>query len=161
MRRHAVHLQPMVLTQSSRRNRNRHNTSGFVTHTARIFYIPGTETCLRIHGYVRYLMQGGDDVYGRGFTDKDDTPHLQRNSKRDSWDNSARFTLRASTASETELGTLKPMRKPVFSGAMARIPAPPARCALHISIWRDCVSASIFRRSYPSWGISATSLTMM
>lgn len=71
------------------------------------FYIPGTETCLRIHGYVRYLMQGGDDVYGRGFTDKDGTPHLQRNSKRDSWDNSARFTLRASTASETELGTLK------------------------------------------------------
>lgn len=71
------------------------------------FYIPGTETCLRIHGYVRYLMQGGDDVYGRGFTDKDGKPHLQRSSKRDTWDNSARLTLRTSTASETELGTLK------------------------------------------------------
>ncbi|KAB2715299.1 porin, partial [Brucella intermedia] len=24
------------------------------------FYIPGTETCLRIHGYVRYDATGGD-----------------------------------------------------------------------------------------------------
>nr|WP_196108059.1 MULTISPECIES: porin [unclassified Ochrobactrum] len=71
------------------------------------FYIPGTETCLRVHGYVRYLMQGGDDVYGRGFTDKDGAPYLQRSTKRDTWDISTRFTLRASTASETELGTLK------------------------------------------------------
>ncbi|MFK3668499.1 porin, partial [Ochrobactrum teleogrylli] len=29
------------------------------------FYIPGTETCLRIHGYVRYDVAGGDDVYAR------------------------------------------------------------------------------------------------
>ncbi len=27
------------------------------------FYIPGTETCLRVHGYVRYDVKGGDDVY--------------------------------------------------------------------------------------------------
>ncbi|MGO1164044.1 porin [Brucella sp. C7-11G] len=27
------------------------------------FYIPGTETCLRIHGYVRYDLKGGDNVY--------------------------------------------------------------------------------------------------
>ncbi|MBC2884780.1 porin [Ochrobactrum sp. CM-21-5] len=57
------------------------------------FYIPGTETCLRIHGYVRYDVKGGDDAY-TGFA-------------RDGWDKSARFALRLSTASETELGTLK------------------------------------------------------
>jgi len=74
---------------------------------AGFFYIPGTETCLRIHGYVRDTIQGGPDVYGRGFTDKDGTPYLQRSSRRDTWDNSVRFSLRASTASETELGTLK------------------------------------------------------
>ncbi|HWD13013.1 MAG TPA: porin, partial [Pseudochrobactrum sp.] len=57
------------------------------------FYIPGTETCLRISGYVRYDAKGGDDVYsGRD---------------RDTWAKNARFTLRTHTASETELGTLK------------------------------------------------------
>ena len=67
------------------------------------FYIPGTETCMRISGYVRYDLKGGNDVYGRGFVDgngKVDT-------RRDTWDNKARFTLDLSTASETELGTLK------------------------------------------------------
>ncbi len=71
------------------------------------FYIPGTETCLRIHGYVRYSILGAEDVYARGFTDKDGTPYLSRPSQRDTWENSTRFTLRTSTASETELGTLK------------------------------------------------------
>ncbi|WOC15183.1 porin [Pseudochrobactrum sp. MP213Fo] len=57
------------------------------------FYIPGTETCLRISGYVRYDAKAGDDVYAGG--------------KRDTWGKNARFTLRTHTASETELGTLK------------------------------------------------------
>ncbi|KAB2698241.1 porin [Brucella haematophila] len=57
------------------------------------FYIPGTETCLRISGYVRYDVKGGDDVY--------------TGSDRKGWDKGARFTLRTHTASETELGTLK------------------------------------------------------
>ncbi|WP_176073281.1 porin [Brucella intermedia] len=66
------------------------------------FYIPGTETCLRISGYVRYDVTGGNNVYGRGFVDgnKVDT-------RRDTWDNKARFTLDMTTVSETELGTLK------------------------------------------------------
>ncbi|MFD1197599.1 porin [Brucella gallinifaecis] len=75
------------------------------------FYIPGTETCLRIHGYVRADIKGGDDVYYRGggitavegggfkFTDK--------GKDRDTYNFLTRFTLRTSTASETELGTLK------------------------------------------------------
>lgn len=61
------------------------------------FYIPGTETCLRIHGYVRYDAAGGDNVYARVRSDLD----------RDTWDKQARATIRFSTASETELGTLK------------------------------------------------------
>jgi hypothetical protein len=74
---------------------------------AGFFYIPGTETCMRISGNVRYISQFGDDVYGRGFTDKDKKPVLQLSNKRDTWDNSSRLALRASTATETELGTLK------------------------------------------------------
>ncbi|MCF7647057.1 porin [Bacillus subtilis] len=57
------------------------------------FYIPGTETCLRISGYVRADFKGGDNVY----TGKD----------RETWNTNTRFTLRTHTATETELGTLK------------------------------------------------------
>ncbi len=61
------------------------------------FYIPGTETCLRIHGYVRYDAKGGSNVYARNAGEL----------RRDTWENKARATLRFSTASETELGALK------------------------------------------------------
>lgn len=71
------------------------------------FYIPGTETCLRIHGYVRYDVTGGDDVYARGFTEKDGKLTANTKTKRDTYDAMARFSLKFSTASETELGTLK------------------------------------------------------
>ncbi|WP_247996593.1 porin [Brucella tritici] len=75
------------------------------------FYIPGTETCLRIHGYVRYDATGGDDVYARGGRlsyDAENGYSLARGGKdRDTWAKTARATLRFSTASETELGTLK------------------------------------------------------
>ncbi|TNV16281.1 porin [Ochrobactrum teleogrylli] len=65
------------------------------------FYIPGTETCLRIHGYVRYDVKGGDNVYS--------------GQDREGWDKSARFALRTSTASETELGTLKTFTETRFN----------------------------------------------
>ena len=67
------------------------------------FYIPGTETCLRIGGYVRADIKGGDNVYARtngsfdGFTKKN----------RDTYNFMSRFSLKMTTASETELGTLK------------------------------------------------------
>lgn len=86
------------------------------------FYIPGTETCLRIHGYVRFDVAGGDLVAndeealigfdadldgdidaddielggGTGITLEDD----------DSYNTNARFSFRTTTKSETELGTL-------------------------------------------------------
>ncbi len=65
------------------------------------FYIPGTETCLRIHGYVRYDVKGGDDAYS--------------GVDREGWDKSLRFALRTSTASETEFGTLKTFTETRFN----------------------------------------------
>ncbi|MDF1607722.1 porin [Hoeflea sp. YIM 152468] len=59
------------------------------------FYIPGTETCLRIHGYVRYDI-GGGDLFERTSATGDGT-----------YNKRARFSFRTSTASETELGTLR------------------------------------------------------
>ncbi|MBA8841680.1 porin [Ochrobactrum sp. RH2CCR150] len=65
------------------------------------FYIPGTETCLRIHGYLRYDVKGGNNPYS--------------GTDRDGWDKSFRFALRTSTASETELGTLKTFTETRFN----------------------------------------------
>ncbi|KAA9370644.1 MULTISPECIES: porin [Ochrobactrum] len=74
------------------------------------FYIPGTETCLRVSGYVRYDVAGGDDVYARGGSISrgvDGNSITLGGKDRDTYAQKARFTLRFSTASETELGTLK------------------------------------------------------
>ncbi|RWD80981.1 porin [Mesorhizobium sp.] len=67
------------------------------------FYIPGTETCLRIGGYVRYDIGVGDVGSfdgARSFDhqDGDDQATFYKN---------ARFTLKTWTGQETELGTLK------------------------------------------------------
>ena len=67
------------------------------------FYIPGTETCLRIGGYVRYDIGGGDVGSFDGATSDD---HQDGNSN-DTWRKNARFTLKTWTGQETELGTLK------------------------------------------------------
>lgn len=61
------------------------------------FYIPGTETCMRISGYVRSDIKGGDGVYARKRGDID----------KDTYGWNTRATLRFHTASETELGTLR------------------------------------------------------
>lgn len=62
------------------------------------FYIPGTDTCMRVGGYLRADIKGGDDVYAyRGKKDRDTY----------AW--RARGELRFQTASETELGTLRTM----------------------------------------------------
>ena len=58
---------------------------------AGFFYIPGTETCLKIGGYVRYDMSFGKN---KGFNGN-------------SWKKNARLSLQFSTAAETELGTLR------------------------------------------------------
>jgi len=64
------------------------------------FYIPGTETCLRIGGYVRYDIGVGDR---EGATAID---HLDGDVQ-DTYFKNARFNLKTWTGQETELGTLK------------------------------------------------------
>ncbi|MEO9340256.1 porin [Mesorhizobium sp. SB112] len=67
------------------------------------FYIPGTETCLRVGGYVRYDIGVGDGPYG-GRTDVLDRSDGGLN---DTYRKNARFSFRTWTGSETELGTLR------------------------------------------------------
>ncbi|MGN6548652.1 MAG: porin, partial [Pararhizobium sp.] len=65
------------------------------------FYIPGTETCLKISGYLREDVSGGELLGGdsRGLdTDGD--------GKGDAWHYRSRFTLNTDTKSDTELGVL-------------------------------------------------------
>ena len=64
------------------------------------FYIPGTETCLRIGGYVRYQVSGGD-LWARDAIDHED------GSDNDTWRQYTRLSLQTWTGTETELGTLK------------------------------------------------------
>jgi hypothetical protein len=63
------------------------------------FYIPGTETCLKIGGYVRFDVGGGEllglDANGANGFDGDE------------WNTFTRFTLNVETASDTEYGALK------------------------------------------------------
>ncbi|TIS59518.1 MAG: porin [Mesorhizobium sp.] len=67
------------------------------------FYIPGTETCLRIGGYVRYDIGVGDVGSFDGARSFD---HEDGDSQ-DTFYKNARFTLKTWTGQETELGTLK------------------------------------------------------
>src|SRR3954470_2207516 len=68
------------------------------------FYIPGTETCLRIGGYVREDIGVGD---GGSFDGVNHAPdHMNGDDHSTYWKNT-RFTLKTWTGQETELGTLK------------------------------------------------------
>ncbi|MBZ9739783.1 MULTISPECIES: porin [unclassified Mesorhizobium] len=66
-------------------------------------YIPGTETCLRIGGYVRYDVGAGDV----GSFDGARTHDVQDGGAQATWYKNTRFTLKTWTGQETELGTLK------------------------------------------------------
>jgi len=67
------------------------------------FYIPGTETCLRIGGYVRYEAALGDV----GSFDGSKAFDVQSGKEQSNWHKNTRFTLKTWTGQETELGTLK------------------------------------------------------
>ncbi|WP_214477755.1 porin, partial [Mesorhizobium sp. dw_380] len=69
------------------------------------FYIPGTETCLRIGGYVRYDIGVGDHGSNDGVNNVPD--HMNAGDSHDTYYKQARFTLKTWTGQETELGTLK------------------------------------------------------
>src|SRR5215813_12254177 len=70
---------------------------------AGFYYIPGTETCLKVGGMVRFDVQAGDDPYdgsnlGRPDANghRDETYHVR-----------TRAEVRLDARSETELGTLR------------------------------------------------------
>ncbi|AZO15888.1 porin [Mesorhizobium sp. M2A.F.Ca.ET.043.05.1.1] len=67
------------------------------------FYIPGTETCLRIGGYVRYDIGVGDV----GSFDGAKSFDHQDGDEQSTFYKNTRFTLKTWTGQETELGTLK------------------------------------------------------
>jgi hypothetical protein len=67
------------------------------------FYIPGTETCLRIGGYIRYDAGFGDPGTLDGRTTRD----VRNGKTQNTWSKNTRFTLKTWTGQETELGTLK------------------------------------------------------
>ncbi|MER9026129.1 porin [Mesorhizobium sp. M0815] len=67
------------------------------------FFIPGTETCLRIGGYIRYDAGVGDIG---SFDGAQATDH-QDGGINGTWKNNARLSLKTWTGQETELGTLK------------------------------------------------------
>ncbi|TPK77038.1 porin [Mesorhizobium sp. B2-4-12] len=68
------------------------------------FYIPGTETCLRIGGYVRYDIGVGD---AGTFDGVNHVPDHQGDGTHSTYYKNTRFTLKTWTGQETELGTLK------------------------------------------------------
>lgn len=61
------------------------------------FYIPGTETCMRISGYVRTELKGGENTGAR----------LRGSIDRDTYASLSRASVSFNAASETELGTLR------------------------------------------------------
>ena len=75
------------------------------------FYIPGTETCLRVGGYVRMDITGGEDgsFTGRNTTD------VRTGAAKRSYGVQSRFALRTWTGQETELGTLKTFTETRFN----------------------------------------------
>ncbi|MER8882734.1 porin [Mesorhizobium sp. M0074] len=72
------------------------------------YYIPGTEICLRIGGYVRYDISVGQagSFDGARYQDLSDALDGEDNVN-DGYYKQARFTLRTYTGQETEMGTLK------------------------------------------------------
>jgi hypothetical protein len=70
------------------------------------FYIPGTETCLKIGGYIRVEWRGGD-VLGQDTFGFNEAGVRDAFGGGDSWQTRTRATLKLSTASDTEYGALK------------------------------------------------------
>jgi opacity protein-like surface antigen len=74
---------------------------------AGFYYIPGTETCLKISGYLRYDIGVG----ANGLTSVDKKHYLDSGGtvidNDDTYYKKARFQLRTDARSETELGTLR------------------------------------------------------
>ena len=76
------------------------------TYGAGFYYIPGTETCLRVGGYIRYDIGVGQQGL-RDVVDKNDFVNNDVLDYNDTYYKRARFALQVDARSETELGTLR------------------------------------------------------
>lgn len=75
------------------------------TYGAGFFYIPGSDTCLKIGGYARFNFMGGDESYGVS-----DLPYYGKygqNRGANAISTSARFQLEVDARSMTEFGLLR------------------------------------------------------
>jgi hypothetical protein len=86
------------------------------TYGVGFYYIPGTETCIKVSGYIRYDIgigaSGFEDVYDKeGLTTDEGFPTPEGGfddaDLNDTYFKRARFALRVDARSETELGTLR------------------------------------------------------
>jgi len=66
------------------------------------FYIPGTETCLKIGGFVRFQTGFGRDEYSAIYSDD-----LKRTKNNTDWDSFTRINVNLDARNDTELGTLR------------------------------------------------------
>jgi hypothetical protein len=76
------------------------------TYGVGFYYIPGTETCLKVSGYIRYDVGVGAFGLNDVVDKKDPGPYWDHNTN-DTYDKRARFQLRLDSRAETELGTLR------------------------------------------------------
>ena len=92
------------------------------TYGVGFYYIPGTETCLKVSGYVRYDINVGykglNNVLDRSEFWDDGSVEFN-----DTYDKQARFALRVDSRSETELGTLRTYSEVEFNWDMATAPS--------------------------------------
>jgi hypothetical protein len=77
------------------------------TYGVGFYYIPGTETCLKVSGYIRYDIGVGDLWGNQDITDKKDFFNDFDFEENDTYDKRARFQLRVDSRTETELGVLR------------------------------------------------------
>ncbi len=77
------------------------------TYGVGFYYIPGTETCLKVSGYVRYDIGVGDTNGLTDVLDRDEFLDGDGVDFNDTYDKRARFQLRVDSRAETELGTLR------------------------------------------------------
>ena len=72
------------------------------------YYMPGTETCLKVSGYIRYDIGVGEDGFlGQQSVDKLDLLEDRVVDINDTYYKRARAALRLDARTETELGTLR------------------------------------------------------
>ena len=74
------------------------------TYGVGFYYIPGTETCLKVGGYIRYDIGIGVAASRRA---RQGRLRERRVNTNDTYDKRARFQLRVDARTETELGTLR------------------------------------------------------